>query len=193
MFSDPPCICRTDASALYGSQIGYEVLKAQIFLPAAEQLAAWQADPAFLALVADAFCGDMTVQISGDAKDSGGCVDPSFWSIHPHVERLYQFRILKGPGFSSDPSQMWPGTRSCFGARSNDFDPDHLCYQSAASDDPVSGRPTVGDDATCCGGHHVDSRIFASYPNAVPPEDFAVAAAAAAVGREPGRRGPRGG
>jgi len=60
---------------------------------------------------------------------SGGCVDPSFWPIHPHIERLYQFRVLKGPGFSTDPSVKWPGQRTCFGARSNDFDPDHLCYK----------------------------------------------------------------
>ena len=33
---------------------------------------------------------DVEVSVAGDAKDSGGCVDPSFWPIHPTFERLYQ-------------------------------------------------------------------------------------------------------
>ena len=46
--------------------------------------------------------------MSGDAKDSGGCVEPSFWPIHGTLERLYQYRILKGPGFRTDAATEWP-------------------------------------------------------------------------------------
>jgi len=86
--------------------MGYEILKSQIFLPSEEDLAGWKADPSFLEDVGRTYCNgtQMDMSISGDAKDSGGCVDPSFWPIHGAIERLYQYRILKGPGFSTDPT-----------------------------------------------------------------------------------------
>lgn len=69
----PPAECRATCNLNLWSRahIGYEVLKAQINLPEAEQLAAWRADTPLLEAVADAYCNDMGVAFSGDAKDSG--------------------------------------------------------------------------------------------------------------------------
>lgn len=96
--------CNTDLWSY--ADLGYEVLKSQIFLPTDDELAGWKADPGFLQKVGRTYCNstDMDMAISGDAKDSGGCVEPSFWPIHGAIERLYQYRILKGPGFASDPT-----------------------------------------------------------------------------------------
>jgi hypothetical protein len=98
------------------ADLGYELLKSQTVLPSDEQLAAWRADPAFMAQVGETYCGDVEVIISGDAKDSGGCVEPSFWPIHGALERLYQYRILKGPGFLTDPSTEVKGSLPCLRA-----------------------------------------------------------------------------
>ena len=65
-------------------------------------------------------------------------------------------------------SFQWPTKHTCFGARSNNFDPDRLCYLSEAYDNPDNGTPTPGNDTTCCGGHHKDGRIYASYPKSIP-------------------------
>lgn len=45
--------------------------------------------------IGEAYCADMDVWVSGDAKDSGGCVDPSFWPIHGALERMYQYRFAR--------------------------------------------------------------------------------------------------
>ena len=52
------------------------------------------------------FCETKTVL--GDAIDAGGVNDPTFWPIHPTVERLYQFKDLVKP--MTDKS--WPANGS---------------------------------------------------------------------------------
>ena len=48
------------------------MVKSQITLPPEAELAAWRADPERLAAVGRAYCDDVPVTFSGDAKDSGG-------------------------------------------------------------------------------------------------------------------------
>ena len=57
-----------------------------------------QNHPILSTFLFQAFCDDMEMSISGDAKDSGGCIEPSFWPIHGALERLYQVqRAVSNP------------------------------------------------------------------------------------------------
>ena len=60
-----------------------------------EEMTAWKSNPksgeAFKAI----FC--QTKSVLGDAVDAGGANDPTFWPIHPTLERLYQFKDLVQP------------------------------------------------------------------------------------------------
>lgn len=153
------CAARCNTTLYSFRDVGYEVLKAQPKLPTEAELAEY--DDSDLEAIGAAYCSDMDVLVSGDAKDSGGCVDPSFWPIHGALERLYQFRILHGPGFGSDPTEDWPEQNICWGGRSVDADPDHLCFLTA--EEP----PRVGSFAECCTGHQQESRVFEVFPDQV--------------------------
>eukprot|EP00635_Sarcinochrysidales_sp_CCMP3193_P011712 CAMPEP_0118902866 /NCGR_PEP_ID=MMETSP1166-20130328/7961_1 /TAXON_ID=1104430 /ORGANISM="Chrysoreinhardia sp, Strain CCMP3193" /LENGTH=640 /DNA_ID=CAMNT_0006842081 /DNA_START=1 /DNA_END=1923 /DNA_ORIENTATION=+ len=154
--------------------VGYEIVKAQGHLPSEASLSDWRSRPADLDAVADIYCRAPEMLISGEAKDSGGSIEPSFWPIHPAITRLYQYRILFGPPFK-DPD-TWPTEGACFGARSADVDPDRLAFsavpggvaEEGVSEEGVSASPFFAPAglepcgfASCCGGHFARSRLYA--------------------------------
>jgi hypothetical protein len=52
-------------------------------------------------------CGedsDYTAPMMGDALSSGATADPSFWPVHPNVDRAYQWRRLRG----MTGEDLWP-------------------------------------------------------------------------------------
>ena len=60
-----------------------------------DEVTAWEKNPnkeeAFKAFFCD------TKAVLGDAIDAGGANDPTFWPIHPTLERLYQYKDLVKP------------------------------------------------------------------------------------------------
>ena len=155
--------------------IGYEIVKAQVHVPSDSDLNSWRSKPQELANMAEAYCSNPPdLLISGDAKDSGGSIEPSFWFIHPAITRLYQYRLLFGPPFTDN---SWPLNNACFGARSSDIDPDRLAFsESLASTEknvlgvstaPFFEPPTLKACGfeTCCNGHFATSRLYARYPD----------------------------
>ena len=60
-----------------------------------DEVTAWEKNPnkeeAFKAFFCD------TKAVLGDAIDAGGANDPTFWPIHPPLERLYQYKDLVKP------------------------------------------------------------------------------------------------
>lgn len=170
--------------------VGYEIVKAQAKFPSDDELARISADA--YADIAKAYCGlfDQIVglnqtlaaqsrqgpdlYISGDAKDAGGSIDPTFWPIHPAITRLYQYRILFGPAFRDE---AWYVNNSCYGARSEDEDRDRLAF---ALDGARVGNSTLGLPPSnsyqpdglvpcgfedCCGGHFGSSQLYQRYPD----------------------------
>jgi len=64
------------------------------------------------------FC--QTKVVLGDAIDAGGAADPTFWPIHPTLERLYQYKTFVHPLKTT----FWPTG----GQSKNDDDAiDHAC------------------------------------------------------------------
>ena len=86
------------------------------------------------------FC--QTKVILGDAVDAGGAVDPTFWPIHPTLERLYQFKTLVNPL----KSLYWPSG----GVSSNEFDDD---------DTPCD---TIWYSSNCKSHHSYDTTAFSA-------------------------------
>ena len=136
-----------------------------------------------------AYCaeGAMEVVIKGDAFDSTGGHDPSFWPIHPAMERLFQWKWLT-IGFSS---YEWSLERydqnegACSVGHDVGVAFTHLGFTSnstflcdSANDTRPSSCDRDGDDAvklphgmtpctveTCCEGHYPHSRLYARFPD----------------------------
>eukprot|EP01038_Epipyxis_sp_PR26KG_P009550 gene9550-12862_t len=78
----------------------------------------------------------------GDHTDASIAVDdPSFWGIHPALERLYQAKLLSG-GFSDE---VW----------ASDPINEYIC----ATSDCVNNKGVEGYWSTCCDGHYSYSRF----------------------------------
>jgi len=87
--------------------------------------------------------GDGGKIFSGDHLESASPHDPSFWVIHPTLERLYQAKMLAG-GFKD---AEWATDAQ------NDFVCDKaVCYSDA------TGTLEYGED--CCYGHYEDSQFL---------------------------------
>ena len=76
----------------------------------------------------------------GDQRESASCYDPSFWPIHPTLERAYHAKMLVG-GFTG--SSVWGDAR------------DSICYRSSCYND--DGVKDQYDE--CCIGHLEDDRF----------------------------------
>jgi hypothetical protein len=94
--------------------------------------------------------GDGFKIFGGDHLESASPADPSFWPIHPTLERLLQVRLMAG-GFES---MDWP------------TDPvnDYVCNKAtcydpfyASNDDTRAG---FGSWENCCYGHFIDDQIL---------------------------------
>lgn len=87
--------------------------------------------------------GEGSLSFGGDHLESASPADPSFWPIHPTLERLLQVKYMSG-GFDTDE---WP------------TDPvnDYVCNKGTCYD------PDEGDFGTwdsCCYGHYIDDKMY---------------------------------
>ena len=90
---------------------------------------------------------DGGIAVDGDSLESGSPMDPSFWPIHPTMERLWLFKKLAG-GFTDEawPSVDYATVDGCHGHKAGDVIPFRfsLKTQSSLSDgssDPNSAVP----------------------------------------------------
>lgn len=99
-------------------------------------------------LMRDFICdGDGAKVFAGDHTESASPADPSFWPIHPTLERLTQAKFLAG-GFSDT---TWPSDSV------NDYVCDKAqCYEK----DAVTGETTLDYDAACCYGHYESDQLL---------------------------------
>lgn len=86
--------------------------------------------------------GDNARSFFGDQRESASCYDPSFWPIHPTLERAYHAKMLAG-GFETTD---WGVEQS-------------LCYRTTCYND--TGVEGTFDE--CCVGHDENDR----YPDFV--------------------------
>ena len=92
----------------------------------------------------DFICGGNGGKIfSGDHLESASPADPSFWVIHPTLERLTQAKLMAG-GFSSE---KW----------ANDPKSDDVCDKAECYMEKYS---STGYYTECCYGHYEDSKIL---------------------------------
>jgi hypothetical protein len=87
--------------------------------------------------------GEAHKVFSGDHLEAGSPSDPSFWPIHPNLERLYHAKIMSG-GFEV---AEWP-------TEAEDACSKHTCYEK------VDGEWTKDTHAQCCYGHFVDDQLM---------------------------------
>ena len=99
-------------------------------------------------LFRDFICdGDGAKVFAGDHTESASPADPSFWPIHPTLERLTQAKLLAG-GFSD---VTWPSDSV------NDYVCDKAqCYET----DSVTGEATLDYKAACCYGHYENDQLL---------------------------------
>jgi len=91
--------------------------------------------------------GDGAKIFAGDHTESASPADPSFWPIHPTLERLMQAKFLSG-GF---PDTTWPSDSV------NDYVCDKAqCYET----DSVTKEVTLDYDQQCCYGHYENDQLM---------------------------------
>jgi len=93
--------------------------------------------------------GDGFKVFGGDHLESASPADPSFWPIHPTLERLLQAKYMSG-GFQEDAS--W----------ASDPVNDYVCDKSNCYDEDKGG---YGYWTSCCYGHYEDDQLLDA-PNA---------------------------
>ena len=126
---------------------------------------------ALLAALGKAYCANPGMSISGDQKDSSGTLDPIFWTIHPTMERLYQYRVLRGVGFES---HAWPDNDACSGARADIAIPDRAAFVFGYTADSTADALVPGGPADVCMGHMASSRMYCGNPErtGAPPRSM---------------------
>jgi hypothetical protein len=87
--------------------------------------------------------GDGPKIFAGDHLESASPADPSFWPVHPTLERLYQAKMMAG-GFKD---AEW----------ATDAQNDFVCDKAQCYSD-VTGTLEFGED--CCYGHYEDSQFL---------------------------------
>lgn len=87
--------------------------------------------------------GDMGYIFTGDHLESASPGDPSFWVIHPTLERLFHAKMMTG-GFETE---TW----------STDQENDFVCSKGACYNDVLD---TTDFFDTCCYGHKEDDRLL---------------------------------
>ena len=91
--------------------------------------------------------GDGAKVFAGDHTESASPADPSFWPMHPTLERLTQAKFLGG-GFGDT---TWPSDAV------NDYVCDKAqCYET----DAVSGEVTLDYSEACCYGHYEGDQLL---------------------------------
>jgi hypothetical protein len=87
--------------------------------------------------------GDGAKIFSGDHLESASPADPSFWVIHPTLDRLLQAKFMSG-GFSDE---TW----------ATDAEKDYVCNKAECYEDAYSSR---GYWADCCYGHYENDQML---------------------------------
>jgi len=87
--------------------------------------------------------GDGAKIFSGDHLESASPADPSFWVIHPTLDRLLQAKFMAG-GFSDE---TW----------ATDAENDYVCNKAECYEDSYSAR---GYYAECCYGHYENDKML---------------------------------
>jgi hypothetical protein len=89
--------------------------------------------------------GDGSAVFTGDHLESASPADPSFWILHPIIERLFHAKLMVG-GFTDE---SW------------DIDPenDYICEHSACYN---STTQTIDYYPDCCYGHYENDRLLDS-------------------------------
>ena len=96
--------------------------------------------------------GDAGMIFSGENLESAAPADPSFWVIHPTLERVYHAKLLAG-GFESD---VWPSN-----PEKEDVCDKWQCYQTGSVEGGSSSSSLVYDYYTeCCDGHYEQSQLL---------------------------------
>lgn len=91
----------------------------------------------------DFICGGFgTKTFFGDNRESASCGDPSFWPIHPTLDRAFQAKLIVG-GFESTE---WPSQ------------PRSICFRNKCYENGVEDQYNE-----CCTGHYEDDK----FPNYV--------------------------
>ncbi len=85
--------------------------------------------------------GDAHKVFSGDHLEAASPSDPSFWPIHPNVERLFQAKYFAG-GFETDD---WPTESSAICDK-------YSCYETHGGE--------KGEYSQCCYGHNIDDQML---------------------------------
>ena len=72
--------------------------------------------------------------VDGDHLESGSPMDPSFWPIHPTMERLWLFKKLAG-GFTDEawPSVDYATVDGCHGHKAGDVIPFRFSLKTQSS------------------------------------------------------------
>jgi len=87
--------------------------------------------------------GDGYKIFGGDHLESASPADPSFWPIHPTLERLLQAKYMSG-GFTDN---TWP----------TDPQADYICDKPSCFDDATG---TFGYWESCCYGHYENDKLL---------------------------------
>ena len=92
----------------------------------------------------DFICGgDGSKVFGGDHLESASPADPSFWPIHPTLERLLQVKYMTG-GFTSDE---WP----------SDSSTEYVCNKATCYEEDEGD---FGQWSSCCYGHYQDDQML---------------------------------
>lgn len=88
--------------------------------------------------------GDGSKIYAGDHLESASPADPSFWPIHPTLERVFQAKLMAG-GFTD--SDTWP----------TDPVTEYVCNKAVCYDED---KQAFGNWDTCCYGHYEDDQML---------------------------------
>ena len=82
-------------------------------------------------------CG-LGIGVDGDQLEAGSPMDPSFWPIHPTMERLWQYKKITG----TLETETWPSTgfanSNCYGHNGTDIVPFQFALKTTSSGDSSS-------------------------------------------------------
>ena len=87
--------------------------------------------------------GDGSKVFGGDHLESASPADPSFWPIHPSLERLLQVKYMAG-GFTSND---WP----------SDASSEYVCNKATCYEEDEGD---FGTWSSCCYGHYQDDQML---------------------------------
>ena len=90
--------------------------------------------------------GDGYRNFAGDHLEAASAADPSFWPIHPTLERLYQAKLMAG-GY---PTYDWPSQ-----VNGTDF----ICSKASCYD---SETESIHYSQSCCNGHFEHDKLMLS-------------------------------